>query len=135
MTNGGYLGKDAILAAPDLEYRDVEVPEWGGVVRVREMTAADRESLGRAAEDRDKQIAAGETPIAYEALLVGKAIVDSAGNRIFTDAEIVELGKKSSRALQRIYEVAMEISAIKREHVEELKKNSETSPSADSPIS
>ena len=30
-----YLTRDDILQAVDLKYEDVQVPEWGGVVRVR----------------------------------------------------------------------------------------------------
>ena len=29
------LSRDAILQAQDLPHEDVEVPEWGGMVRVR----------------------------------------------------------------------------------------------------
>lgn len=34
------LSKTAILAANDLQTKDIEVPEWGGAVRVRNQVAA-----------------------------------------------------------------------------------------------
>jgi hypothetical protein len=133
MTNGSYLSKEAILAADDLGFRDVSVPEWGGVVRVREMTASDREHFTDAYETRLKAREAGEHPLSIQALIVAMCVVDGAGVRLFSDAEVAGLERKSSRALLRVYEVAMELSALNRETVEELKKNSEASTSADSP--
>ena len=38
------LTKDQILAVADIEYRTVAVPEWGGEVRIRSMTGADRDA-------------------------------------------------------------------------------------------
>src|SRR6266568_7439297 len=35
------LNKAAILAATDIKTEDVEVPEWGGTVRVRTISAAE----------------------------------------------------------------------------------------------
>jgi hypothetical protein len=133
MNNGTYLTKEAILAADDLGFEDVSVPEWGGVVRVREMTAADRESLNRAYQNRDKAMEAGDVPESIQALLVGMCIVDGAGNRLFSDDEIAALGRKSSNALQRVWKVAAELSALKPEAIGELAKNSGTSTSEDSP--
>ena len=37
------LSKTAILAAQDLQTEDVEVPEWGGAVRVRSFTGRERD--------------------------------------------------------------------------------------------
>ena len=37
------LSKTEILTANDLQTEDVEVPEWGGAVRVRSFTGRERE--------------------------------------------------------------------------------------------
>jgi len=134
MTNGTYLSKDAILGAVDLEFRDISVNEWGGVVRVREMTAADRERFMDAYEKRQHARAEGEQPMSIQALIVAMCAVDGAGVRLFTDDEAAMLERKSSRALLRVYEAAMELSALKRDVQASLVKNSEPSTSAGSPI-
>lgn len=133
MTNGTYLSKDAILKAMDLEYRDVAVPEWGGTVRIREMSAGDRQRFTMLDAARVKAHENGEQTMGVEATIVSLSLVDASGARLFTDEEIVELERKSSHALKRVYAVAMEISAIDRKAAEEVAKNSETSQSEDSP--
>ena len=131
MTNGTYLGKEAILAAV-LGYEDVSVPEWDGTVRISEMSAADRELFTVAIQNREKARDAGERVESVQALLASLCIVDSAGTRVFSAADVGALERKSGRALTRVCNAIMELSALKRENVEELKKNSETSTSADS---
>jgi len=39
------LSKTAILAANDLKSEDIEVPEWGGAVRVRSFTGRERDAF------------------------------------------------------------------------------------------
>ena len=39
------LTKDDILSAKDLVVREIEIPEWGGTVRVSQITAAQRLNL------------------------------------------------------------------------------------------
>ncbi len=37
-----YLTKDSILKSEDRKYQDIEIPEWGGTVRVQSLTGAER---------------------------------------------------------------------------------------------
>jgi len=46
-----YLSLDQILDAQDVLYDDVEVPEWGGSVRVRGLTAEEKNSIAKEARD------------------------------------------------------------------------------------
>ncbi len=39
------LSKTAILTANDLQTEDIEVPEWGGAVRVRSFTGRERDAF------------------------------------------------------------------------------------------
>lgn len=117
----GLLTKEAILAATDLKFEEVEVPEWGGTVRVRSMTGADRDAFEQAILDaRD---AGGKLPN-VRARLVAAALVDDAGVNLFTQADIEALGAKSIKALDRVYAVASRLNAIAPEDVEALEKNS-----------
>ena len=40
-----YLSRDAILQREDIKTEDVEVPEWGGTVRVRGMSGVQRDAF------------------------------------------------------------------------------------------
>lgn len=115
------LGKDQILAAEDLPYRDVEVPEWGGTVRIRTMTGGDRDSFESSLWDRQ-----GDEPVYnrdhFRAKLLARCIVDDKGSRLFSDKDIEKLSAKSGKALNRLFDAANEINAISREERDAIKK-------------
>lgn len=126
------LTRDQILGASDLDTERVPVPEWGGEVLVRSMTAADRDEF-------DQSMVASRGPDEsanlrnVRARLVATTVVDAAGKRLFSEADIEALGAKSAKAMNRIYRVATRLNALDESDVEELAKNSEAAPSGDSP--
>lgn len=132
--SNAYLSRDAILAVDDVQFEDVEVPEWGGQVRVKSLTGKERDAL-------ESSMIVGKGKNAnvnlnnLRAKLVARSVVDEDGKRIFTDDDIAALGAKSAAALTRVYEVAQRLSGITQEDVDELTKNSETAPSEDSGLS
>ena len=129
MMNGGYLSKEQILAADDLQYRDVHVPEWGGIVRLREMTGAEREDFENAVVAAQKADGRVEN---LRATMLSMCIVDAAGNRLFTADDVAALGRKSGVALIRVFTEAQKLSALTAEEAGALEKNSGPGPSADS---
>ena len=127
------LTRDAILAAPDMLTEEVPVPEWGGTVLVRGLTGTERdafeeEMITGKGKNRDVNLAN------FRARLIVKSVVDKSGKRLFTQADMVALGGKSAAAIQRVFQVAMRLSGMSEEDVEELTKNSEPGQS-DSSIS
>ncbi len=126
-----YLSKEAILAVDDVHFEDVPVPEWGGMVRVKSLTGSERDGL-EASMIEGKGKNANVNLANLRAKLVARSIVDESGNRIFEDADIALLGRKSAAALNRVYEVAQRLSGITQEDVDELTKNSEAAQSAGS---
>lgn len=122
------LSREAILAVPDLQSEVVNVPEWGGDVKVQGLTGAQRDAfegsvmLGKG-KDRDVNLKN------LRAKLVALSIVDEKGARLFTDADVNALGAKSATALNRVFEVAQRLSGLTGEDVEALEKNSEGAPS------
>ncbi len=123
------LTKAQILAADDLLREVVPVPEWGGDVMVRGLDGAARDQY-EAEFLLFGEIQAGERPT-YEldllnarARLVALSVVDENDQRLFSDEEVVILGKKSAQALDRVYEVAQRLSGLSKKDVEELRKNS-----------
>lgn len=128
---GSYLSRDAILGADDLEYEELDVPEWGGTVRVRSLSGAERDAYEASMRlQRGKEFIANMANI--RAKLVAKCVVDENGERIFTDNDAPALGEKSASALDRIFEVAARLSRISDEDVEELGKASESDLAGDS---
>lgn len=118
----GYLTRDKILAATDLQFEDVSVPEWGGKVRVRGMTGAERDAWEAAVlENRTDDKKKNERNI--RATMVALTAVDENGQRLFVEADIAELGKKSVRALQRVFIVAQRLSRVTADDIEELAGN------------
>jgi hypothetical protein len=135
------LTREAILAANDLKFEDVPVPEWGGDVRVLELTAAQRDKLEALSTDIKVENGKAEASVdlnkmledSFRARLAAWSVVDENNKRIFTDADMAALGAKSSSALQRVYNVAMRLSAFTPEDVEELVGKSAAAQSGDSP--
>lgn len=118
------LTRDAILQAQDLPTVDVEVPEWGGTVRVRALTGAERDAFEQSiVEQRGKSTKMNLANL--RAKLVALTVVDEEGKRLFSDADAKLLGQKSALALNRVFEVAQKLSGLSPEDVEELTKNSE----------
>lgn len=125
------LNRDAILQAQDLPTEDVEVPEWGGAVRVRGLTGAERDAFEQSVvEQRGKSTRANLKNI--RAKLVAMTVVDENGERLFSDSDAAILGKKSAAALNRVFEVAQRLNGMTPDDVEELSGNSEGAESADS---
>ncbi|MGE5585722.1 MAG: hypothetical protein ACM309_09390 [Bacillota bacterium] len=116
------LTKEAILQAQDLPTEDVEVREWGGTVRVRALTGAERDAFEQGVvETRGKSTRMNLRNI--RAKLVALTVVDEDGKRVFTDEDAELLGRKSAAALNRVFEVAQRLSGLRPEDVEELAGN------------
>ena len=121
------LTKDDIFAAEDITTEEVYVPEWGGVVYVKTLSGSERDEL-------EKSIfSAGEAdPSNLRAKLVAMATVDKEGNRLFTFADAERLGKKSARALDRVFSVAQRLSGMLPQDVQAMTENLSAGQSADS---
>jgi len=134
------LSRSDILAAADLKFEEVDVPEWGGTVRVRELTGTQRDQIEAAMvtvtmdlDDKGKKTPTPEfdksSMETFRARIASYSIVDDSNQRIFTDADIFALGEKGSAALQRVYDVALRISGFSQTDVEELVGNSDAAQS------
>ena len=119
---------DQILAADDIILEQVSIPELGDMtLYVKTMTAAERDSFEISCVKNGKQDLNN-----MRAKLCVRTLVDEKGERIFTDTEAEQLGKKSTKALQKIFNVATRINALTPKDMEELVKNSKPDQSADS---
>ena len=127
------LSKDDILKREDIVAKTVEVPEWGGEVMIRTMTGQERDAFEDYVvtfeQDRKKK---GGARLNLRAELLSRCIVDGDGNLLFTEpADIVALGGKSGKALDRCFKVAQELSRFTDKDLDELEGNSGTVPEDD----
>ena len=115
------LTRDAILTANDKPTRDVPVPEWGGTVRVRSISAAERD------EFEEQTLAARREgrvlPRNVRARMMAACIVGEDGQRLFSEDDIEALGDKSVAATDRVYAAVSELNALSEKDVEELAGN------------
>jgi len=113
------LTKEQILAAEDITYEMVPVPEWGDEVRIKVMTAGERDAF-------EASILRGQKTDMHNirAKLCARVIVDADGKRMFSDQEINKLAEKSSVALDRVFSVAMRLNCLRADDIEEMAKNS-----------
>lgn len=108
------LGRDQILAAQDLPTVDVEVPEWGGTVRVRMMTGGERDAFEAGTITRHGR-KIEQNLVNIRARLVALCVVDEKGQRLFSEADAVALGQKSAAALNRVFNAAQQLNALTEE--------------------
>lgn len=125
------LTRDDILAAQDLATKMVDVPEWGGAVVVRGLTGRSRDSLEARFSDAKGNIDR-KLYQDFRAAFVAESIIDEAHNRMFKEADITALGEKSSRALQRVFDAAVALSASRPEDIDGMAAELKDDPSASS---
>jgi hypothetical protein len=128
------LTKDQILAANDLKIEKVAVPEWGkdAEVYVRCLNGTERDKFESSlVEYRDGQ--AIPKVDAYRPRLCAMSICDENGKRLFSDAEISELGKKSGIALDRVATAASRISGLDEKAIKKAAEKLKNAQPADLP--
>ena len=117
------LTRETILAKQSLQSELVDVPEWGGTVRVRELTGTERDLFEAAMVRMQKGGKHDLTMDNARARLVALAVIDATGAKVFTQGDIEKLGNLSAAALSRVFDVAARLSKITDEDLEELAGN------------
>lgn len=120
------LTRDDILHAKDFETELVEVPEWGGAVRVRGLTGSARDQyessmIRYGTNERGVPIVEGMNSDNVRARLVALSIVDENDRPMFSERDVNDLGERSASALERVFRVAQRLSGLSERDVEALK--------------
>lgn len=116
------LTREAILSANDLARESLTVPEWGGDVWVRTLTAAERDTWEQQVRDQtDDSGAVGQRRL--KSMLAVLTVVDNDGARLFADDDVEALDEKSAAAVDRIWQVACRLNGLTDGDVEELAGN------------
>ena len=130
------LNVDDIVASQDKEYEDVDVPEWGGTVRIATMSGEDRDrwELSMMQADDSSERGFKLNFDAYSRVrLVAMCLVDDNFNRIFVTKEQIErLSQKSGKVMDLLYDVAQRVNGITDEDIDDLEKNSVSAQNGDS---
>lgn len=126
------LSREEILANKNLPRETVHVPEWGGYVTIKGMTASERDNFEASIIDKR-----GKRPQVntrnLRAKLVSRCAVQEDGTLMFpNETDIEALGILSASALSRLYDVASRLAGISEEDIEELAKNSGSGLSGES---
>ena len=132
LTRADILGK----GTPELERREVYIPEWDGTVWVRAFSARDTDAISRLQDQQERRAPNGrpQKPVSIRAHLVIRGTCDERGEPIFAMADADWLAAQPVTVLNRILAVLTELNG--GEDLEgELEKNSESDPSDASPSS
>ena len=110
------LNREDILNVVDLDVKTVEVKEWNGSVNVRGLTARERDSF-------EASIGASANLDNLRARLVVLTLVDEDGKRLFKDADAKALGEKNAEVVNKLFDVARQMSGMTDADVNELEGN------------
>lgn len=118
------LSKASILAANDVKTELVPVPEWGGEVYIKTLSGTERDAFEDAySSDKMKN---------FRVRFLILTLCDDKGERLFPDAAVDDLGKKSATVISRLFEKAWAINAFRTEDVDAMGKDLPTDQSGGS---
>jgi hypothetical protein len=110
------LDRDAILNVVDLKPEVVEVPEWGGSLYIRMLTASERDKFEASCVGTGKK----QNLTNIRARLVVLCACDEAGERLFTDGDAEALGRKSAAAVDKVFGACSKLNGFSSQDIEDL---------------
>lgn len=116
----GKLTRSVILEMADRATSELEVPEWGGAVILREWGLPER---GAFVELMEKQRSGEKSMADAMAMCVVLSVVDEDGNRLFSEKDIPIISRKSGKAAERIFKAAMSLNMVPPAEIKELEGN------------
>lgn len=117
------LTRDQILGSADTKIQAVFVPEWNGTVYIRNLNGKGRDAFEGS---RVRIQANNKVELLHDntrATLLSLSICDEAGTLVFSESDVIALGQKNASALDRLFEVAQELSALRPKDLEAKVKN------------
>ena len=110
------LSREEILALDDRPTEIVEVPEWGGAVKVRGMSVGQRAQLLKRIQGPDGKIDPEKASIV--------AFIEGVVEPKFTMEDYEALAEKSAEAMDRVTMAFMRLSGVEVGAIEAARKNS-----------
>lgn len=121
------LTREQIVEVDDAQFEDIDVPEWGGQVRVLGMTGTQRDSYEASILEQK----GGERRVVLanaRAKLVQRCLVGEDMRPLFTPDDVRALGRKSAIALERVFDKARALSGMSEKDMEKLVENFDDDP-------
>jgi hypothetical protein len=119
MSESEFLSPSQILEQPTLVIEELDVPEWKGKVRVKMLSAKERDEF-EASTVEYKNGKSKPNIANLRARLVQLAVVNADGRRMFTKHDVNVLGDLPAAGLQRVFNKVQEMSAITEEDLDDL---------------
>lgn len=113
--------RDTIKAANDLTKETIEIPEWDVKLEVRSMSARARATLLNATVKPNGTM---DYKDLYSSLVIGCCFDPESGERVFNDSDADWLSEKNAGPQERIATVAMRLSGITQDALEQGKDDS-----------
>lgn len=113
------LSREQILKAEDRASEVIEVPEWGGSVKIQMLSGGQREDYDRSMITAEGEINQSD----FKTKLVSLSIVDEDNKAMFSLKDVKALRAKSARALDRVFLAADKLSRVSMAALEESEKN------------
>lgn len=127
------LSFDDVLAKDDVEYKVIDVPEWGGAICIASLSAADIAEWSMVDDEGLPPAAKKELRKRIGARLIVRSLVDKPGGvRIGKDEHVEKLRSKRNSVLERILKQVMELNGL-RVKADEAKNGSGGTTEGDSP--
>lgn len=120
-----FLSLQQIKESKDEKFAEIDVPEWGGTIRIGSITAGEMIDFAESNDGPAKKTAGLR--------LIVKSLVDEDGNRIGDDALLQDLKKKDSAVCSRITDAILELNGLGEEAKKKRKNASGEATTAASP--
>jgi hypothetical protein len=102
------LTREQILASrKDRKPQRLEVPEWGGEVYVRVLTAGEQVALSEGVENE------------MALRVLAYCLVNEEGERLFTDEDVAELKREAFPVIMKVFAFAARINGLSNAELEE----------------
>lgn len=107
------LTKEAILDAEDRKTEEMDIPEWGGSIVIKEFSARERDAIDIAVINRRE----GGDLSGLRLLWVAKSIIDpETGASMFSPEELAE---KNAEVINRIFDRSQKLNVMSVAEAEE----------------
>ena len=118
------LTREQILKPVEIPKQEIYIPEIGGTVWVKGMSAADRSRFEKEFQTSSGQSSKRKLSQIRERLVIA-CVCNEEGGPILTVKDVEALGKQSIQIIERIVNVAQKLCGMSSEDVEQLAGNSE----------
>lgn len=128
------LTRDQLLSPRKLPRATIDLPDLGGAVIVRGLTAAERDAYEASMVQMRKGRGAlnEESMRTARARIVQMGAINEDGSPLFAPADIAQIGNLPAAAVERLFDAIRRLSGMSDADIEELAGNSAGGPNGDS---